>query len=121
MKLILCLLIFDILSRSFGYNVKKKNEGTKKRKIYLIETEDNTDGGKSCKGPGGKVYKDGENFPCEDGCNTCGCKDGLIISTLIVREPLCFCKAPQDPVCGLDGKDYCNPCSADVGNPSVAC
>merc|ERR1712142_640901 len=39
--------------------------------------------GKSCYD--GKVWReDGWSGPCGDGCNVCGCKDGRIVSTLIV-------------------------------------
>jgi hypothetical protein len=40
-----------------------------------------------CGGPtcteGGKTYLDGDNWECSDGCNSCGCRDGKILSTLV--------------------------------------
>lgn len=32
---------------------------------------------------GGKIYKSGEGFPAEDGCNRCSCNDGQVTCTLM--------------------------------------
>jgi major membrane immunogen (membrane-anchored lipoprotein) len=35
---------------------------------------------------GGQTYEDGEQWDCSDGCNYCGCNDGMVQSTLMACE-----------------------------------
>ena len=34
----------------------------------------------------GKIYKSGEGFPSDDGCNSCSCVDGEVACTLMACE-----------------------------------
>merc|ERR1712002_703517 len=86
--------MFRPLSYFFCFLATIISEGN--GKDFLIKTKDleNNDGdyedplpdkptGKSCY-VGGVRREDGWSGPCGDGCNVCGCKDGRIVSTLIV-------------------------------------
>merc|ERR1712142_1259942 len=83
--------MFRPLSYFFCFLATIISEGN--GKDFLIKTKDleNNDGdyedplpdkptGKSCY-VGGVRREDGWSGPCGDGCNVCGCKDGLIVST----------------------------------------
>jgi hypothetical protein len=43
---------------------------------------------------GRRTYEEGQNWTCSDGCNTCGCEDGEVTSTLIA------CPEPPGPAAG---------------------
>ena len=36
---------------------------------------------------GDMIYKSGETWDCSDGCNTCSCSDGVVITTLVACDP----------------------------------
>ena len=42
---------------------------------------DNSTKGQPCIDGYGSTREDGESWPCSDGCNTCGCNNGGIVST----------------------------------------
>jgi hypothetical protein len=51
----------------------------------------------------GKPYPHGQQFPANDGCNTCVCADGEIQCTQMACEPVQECRAASD--CAEQGID----------------
>jgi hypothetical protein len=50
-------------------------------------------GAQTCR-EGARTYGDGANWTCSDGCNICGCRDGVVGSTLK------GCETPPGPAAG---------------------
>lgn len=66
----------------------------------------------TCTTPDGMVFPFGESFSCGDGCNSCSCQNGQIISTKISYCD--SCPAPFDfypqagELCRIDSKLHCS-------------
>ncbi len=60
----------------------------------------------------GQTYADGSSFPADDGCNTCGCNNGMVACTLMACEPA-----------GTGGSIGCagQPCGAQACTIEVQC
>lgn len=68
----------------------------------------------------GKTYKEGDSFPSEDGCNTCGCSNGTVACTLRACVNTCqYNGKTYKEGDSFPSKDGCNTCQCSQGQ--VAC
>lgn len=62
--------------------------------VYLLLLGLNTACDGSCE-VGGRTYENGAKWTCSDGCNQCGCNDGVAGGTLLA------CEGPRSPAAGM--------------------
>lgn len=73
-RTLIILIVIFLLGIFFGYNMKSIQSGDNPINLNPFP--------KSCQ-YNGRIYKSGESFPAEDGCNSCSCNNGNIGCTLM--------------------------------------